>query len=153
MRTLGNLQSASRDKTAVSKTNTTKSRSAGFTLIEIMIVVAIIGILASIALPAYQDYVKKGKAAEATSAVADAKVKMEQYFQDNRTYAGGPCPAAGQYFTYGCVSDATSFTITATGSNDMSNFEFTVNESNDKTSKYDGTVGGTCWLTSKSGSC
>jgi len=148
MCTLVNLQSFSSRKPALSK-----ARSAGFSLIEIMIVVAIIGILASIALPAYQDYLKKGRAAEATSAIADAKVKMEQFFQDNRTYAGGPCPAAGKYFTYACVSDATSFTITATGSGDMSNFEFSVNDANDKASKYDGTVGGTCWLTNKSGSC
>ena len=67
----------------------------GFTLIELMIVVAIIGILATIALPAYSNYVRSGKATEATSTLASARVQMEQHFQDNRTYVGGPCPAAG----------------------------------------------------------
>lgn len=131
-----------------------RAQSKGFTLIELMIVVAIIGILASIALPAYSDYVKRGKAAEATSALADGRIKMEQYFQDNRTYAGGPCPAAGKYFTYGCgAPDATTYTITATGQGDMSSFAFSVNQNNDKTSTFDGTTGGTCWLTSKGGTC
>ena len=55
----------------------------GFTLIELMIVVAIIGILASIAIPQYSDYVKRGKAAEATSNLATLRIKMEQCFQDN----------------------------------------------------------------------
>ncbi len=149
MRTLINLQRCS----AHCK-NKYSAKSKGFTLIELMIVVAIVGILASIAVPAYTDYVKKGKAAEATSTLADARIKMEQYFQDNRTYAGGPCPAAGQHFTYNCgAPDATTYTITATGSGDMSNFGFTVNQDNAKTSTYDGTSGSTCWLTNKSGSC
>lgn len=131
-------------------------RHKGFTLIELMIVVAIIGLLASIAIPAYQDYVKKGKAAEATSALADARVKMEQFFQDNRTYEDGPCTtlAAGKYFSYDCgAPDATTYTITATGLDDMDNFEFTIDQDNARSSKYDGTVGGTCWLTNKSGTC
>lgn len=134
-----------------------KGMQKGFTLIEIMIVVAIIGILAKIALPAYGDYVKKGKAAEATSNLADMRVKMEQFFQDNRTYVGGPCtPASQKYFTYGCgTPTATTYTITATGvaAQNMGNFLYTVNESNAKTSTYDGVAGGTCWLTGKGAGC
>jgi len=130
----------------------------GFTLIEIMVVVAIIGILASIALPNYTDYVKKGKAAEATATLASARVKMEQFFQDNRTYAGGPCTtlAAGKYFTYGCgAPDDTTYKITATGTGDMSNFSFDVNQANVKNSTYDGSGSATngCWLTGKGASC
>ena len=138
--------------------NTLKVTQKGFTLIEMMIVVVIVGILASIALPAYQDYVKKGKAAEATGNLADLRVKMEQYFQDNRTYMGGTCaPASGaKYFTYTCsVQTATTYTLKAAGnsSEKMDNFEYTVNQANAKTSKFDGTTGATCWLTSKGGSC
>lgn len=128
----------------------------GFTLIEIMVVVAIIGILASIAMPNYTNYVKKGKAAEATSTLAEARVKMEQFFQDNRTYAGGPCTtlAAGKYFTYACgAPDSTTYKITATGVGDMSNFSFDVNEANVKNSTYDGTTGNGCWLTGKGATC
>ena len=126
----------------------------GFTLVEIMITVAIIGILAAIAIPSYTDYVKQGKAAEATSTLADARVRMEQYFQDNRTYDGGPCPVAGEHFTYDCgAPDATTYTITATGVDDMSAFSFDINQDNTKNSTFDGHSGAGCWLTSKGGTC
>ena len=74
----------------------------GFTLIELMIVVVVIGILSAIAMPAYTDYVKRGKAAEATATLADMRIKMEQFFQDNRTYIGGACAPTStvKYFTY-----------------------------------------------------
>jgi type IV pilus assembly protein PilE len=142
--------------------NTLKVAQKGFTLIELMIVVAIIGIIASIAIPSYTDYVKKGKAAEATSNLADLRVKMEQCFQDNRDYTNAACnafcatPAGSKYFTYSCtVRTATTYQIAAapaTGQG-MAGFEYTVNEANTKTSKYDGTTGASCWLTNKSGSC
>ena len=131
----------------------------GFTLIEVMIVVAIVGILAAIAMPAYTDYVKRGKAAEATSTLADLRVKMEQYYQDNRTYVGGPCaPGAGtvKYFAYACtVATATAYTIGATPvtGEGMTGFAFSIDQNNAKTSTFDGTTGGTCWLTKKGGSC
>jgi len=62
----------------------------GFTLIELMIVVAIIAILSTIAYPAYTDYITRGKITEATSALASKRILMEQFFQDNRTYASAP---------------------------------------------------------------
>ncbi|MFV1921095.1 MAG: type IV pilin protein [Methylotenera sp.] len=136
----------------------------GFTLLELMIVVAVIGILASIAMPAYTNYIKKGKVAEATSTLADLKIKAEQYYQDNRTYAGMNCaPTDVKYFTYACTDgsgsgtpDANGFTITATGvaGENMSGFSFSINQANSKTSKYDGSALATgCWLNSKSGTC
>jgi len=51
----------------------------GFTLIELMIVVAIVGILAAIALPAYQDYVVRSKMSEAIAAIAACKTSVQEY--------------------------------------------------------------------------
>ncbi len=133
----------------------------GFTLIEIMVVVAIIGIIASIALPSYTDYVKKGKAAEATSNLADLRLKMEQCFQDNLDYtlcAANCAPASGaKYFAYACTPAPTTstYTIVASGvaAENMGNFEFTVDQANNKTSKYDGVSCANSWLSGKDAAC
>lgn len=126
----------------------------GFTLIEMMIVVAVIGILASIAVPAYTDYVTRGKLVEGTSALADGRIRMEQFFQDNRTYAGGPCPAATTNFTYACGNPTTTiYTITATGVGNLAAFSYTINQANTKGSTTPWGNSTTCWVTKKGGVC
>ena len=69
--------------------------NSGFTLIEVMITVAIVAILAAIAVPSYNEYVQRARITEATSNLSDMRNKMEQYFQDNRTWTpgGGTHPA------------------------------------------------------------
>jgi len=63
-------------------------RHSGFTLIEAMITVAIIAILAGVALPAYNNYVVRAQLREATSQLLAMRIKMELYYQDNRSYVG-----------------------------------------------------------------
>jgi len=129
----------------------------GFSLIELMIVVAIVGILSAIAVPSYQSYMQRGKIAEATSNLADLRIKLEQYYQDKRTYVGGICtPASYKYFDYSCTKQSeTEFTLSATGigSENMTGFSYTINQDNYKTSATPTTTGDGCWITKKGGSC
>ena len=122
----------------------------GFTLLELMIAMAVMAILAAVAMPAYTDYARRGMLVEATNNLSDMRVRMEQFYQDNRTYAGAglngcgvAAPPAGdaRYFTYSCALDTTagmaagqSYRITATGnaSSNVTGFVFTLNERNVK---------------------
>lgn len=64
------------------------SMSKGFTLLELMITVAIVGILASVAYPAYTDYVKTAKRADAIKALLAEEARIEEYYLNNDTYVG-----------------------------------------------------------------
>lgn len=140
------------------------TRSTGFTLLELMVVVAIIGILAAVALPAYTDYVKRGRIPQATNNLSSMRVKLEQYFQDNRTYVGAcadgtiaPLPTSDD-FNYSCPTlTASAFTVQATGTGKMTGFTYTINESNAKATTAVptgwGTVPKSCWIIKKDGSC
>jgi type IV pilus assembly protein PilE len=146
----------------------------GFTLIEVMITVAIVAILASIALPSYQDYVRRGKIQEATSALLSMRTRLEQFYQDQRTFAGAcvagtvaPLPQNLRYFTVACPTlNATQYSVTATGGtltdSSMAGIVFSINETNTRattvtsgttmaTAGYSGNT--TCWVSKKGGSC
>lgn len=148
-------------------------RSArGFTLIELMITVAIVAILAAVALPAYTDYVTRSKFTEAHSHLADLRVKMEQRFQDARTYVGGPCAPTGpggaqvKYFTFTCSAGpaANTFTLQAAGmaGTELEGIAFTVNESNQRATVVTAATkmadkgyvsNANCWITKKPSQC
>jgi type IV pilus assembly protein PilA len=90
----------------------TKNVQKGFTLIELMIVVAIIGILAAIAIPAYSDYTKRAKVTELVTAGSACKASVSEFFQ-----AQGAFPA--DINEAGCSATATdkisALTLAATG--------------------------------------
>ncbi len=141
-----------------------RTNTNGFTLIELMIAVAIVGILAAVALPSYVEYVRRGKIQEATSTLADARVQLEQYYMDNRKYGGGSSPwrcgstpHTGKHFEYKCNGDDTTYTITATGVGDMAGFVYTLDQANTRTSTFTGLSGWndstTCWITKKGETC
>ena len=71
-------------------TNGPRARGvAGFTLLEVMITVAIVGILASIALPSYSYFITRSRITEATNALSDMRAQQEKWFMDHRDYTDG----------------------------------------------------------------
>lgn len=145
---------------------------AGFTLIELMIIVAIIGILAAIAIPSYGDYIRRGQLPAAFNGLSEYRVKMEQYYQDNRNYGGSACadgtsgtgwntfPTTNERFTFTCAlntrsgdSAQQSYTVTATGaSGRATGHTYTIDQAGTRTTtQFKGsTVSQSCWLTSSS---
>ncbi|MBY0446383.1 MAG: type IV pilin protein [Burkholderiales bacterium] len=136
--------------------------SRGFTLIEVMITVAIIGILASIAVPQYSDYVTRSRLIEAQSKLSDTRVRLEQFFVNNRTYEGFPCTQAAvgnEKFGISCTTQtATTFVISATGINKMAGFGFTLDDLNQKASAitasgWSNPTTNNCWVSKKPNIC
>jgi type IV pilus assembly protein PilE len=86
--------------------------------------------------------------------LSDGRVKIEQFFQDNRTYVGGPCPATTKYFTYTCENlTASTYTIVATGKEAVLNFDYQIDQDNVRASTTPWGDGATCWVMRKGDAC
>ena len=138
----------------------------GFTLIELMVAVAIVGMLAAIAYPSYAQYVRRGKMVEALAELATLRVRLEQYYQDNRHYGSsatgcGVAMPSQPSFAFSCSwgSDGTSqsFVATATGlaSAGMDGYVYTVDHTNaQRTTRFGGaTVSAGCWMKKEGETC
>jgi type IV pilus assembly protein PilE len=141
---------------------------SGFTLIEVMVTVVIVGILAAIAYPSYAAFIQRSRIIDGTAKLSDFRVKMEQWFQDNRTYLNGAkCGAAipatnpNDAFTVTCAATATTYQVTATGIAAMNMGDFTYSLTLDGTGLTKSTdkvptswsKSSTCWTTRQDGSC
>lgn len=124
--------------------------SHGFTLIEVMIVIVIIGVLAAIAIPNYSEYVRRNQLSEGPKELANLRAAMELYYQDNRSYMDGAnnCGVAvpvNDYFTFNCNGTRTTFTWKAssrdTGHLDTDSFVYEINQDGGiATTKFDNAV-------------
>ena len=151
------------------------SRFGGFTLIEVMITVAVIAILAAVALPSYIDYLTRGKLVEAKTDLSDMRTRLEQFYLDYRKYPTN-CVNAGatatpgvdinkppdtdtdakKYFKVTCALAADTYTITATST--ALGFAFTIDQTNLKTTStvpagWRQPSPNTCWVSRKNGDC
>jgi type IV pilus assembly protein PilE len=132
----------------------------GFTLIEILLVIAIVAILSSIAMPAYTAYIQRSKVPAGLDALQSYFTRMEQRFQDSGTYADASACALAvptvQNYTVTCAisGGGTGYTATATGSGPLSGYAYTINSTGTRvtTSHPKGAPSGNCWSI-KGGSC
>lgn len=153
----------------------TRAWARGFTLIEVMIVVAIVAILASVAYPSYTQYIRRGQLQEAFTNLANYRIRMEQYYQDNRRYteaaAANTCRGAAaqnltaaelggtdQFFDYTCVpaNNGQTYTLTATGARGTTaGYVYTINEEGTRATTLfaNGAVNLACWSSKSGAAC
>ena len=147
-------------------------KQRAFTLIELMIVVAVLGILASIALPSYKNYITKSRAQAATSDLVGMSLALENTFQKTLSYPSayatettipaltasrtattglndfsGWSPAQSSYFSYSVVTTSASFTVKATGNGGAmpSSCVLSLSNENVRTAPANGSCGFTSW--------
>jgi type IV pilus assembly protein PilE len=131
------------------------SEPRGFTLIEVLVTIAIVALLASIALPFYGDYVKRGRVPPALDGLSSFATRMEQRFQDVGRYddAGGNCavavPVPANFVITCAIIDAggQQFLATASGQNAMTGYVYTINHQGVRrtTSHPKGAPAQDCW--------
>lgn len=140
-----------------------QQRQSGFTLVELMIAVAIIGILSAIAVPSYNSYVMRARLVESHGVLATTQNRLEQYWTNKRSYEKFDeqdpdlMPKAGLYFDYS-LDDVTAatFTLVATGKGAAAGFVYTIDQAGKRVTADapDGwTTSDECWVDRKEGTC
>lgn len=139
------------------------TRVAGFTLIELMIVIAIVSILVAVALPSYQSYIQRSKRADATNMLTHIANLQIQYFMENRAYGdvsdlgllttgcSGKVVSNDGYYCVAITGTPTSYTLTATpfpnssqeGDKDCASISYDLSET--KSSKNSDGNDSQCW--------
>ena len=138
---------------------------AGFTLVELMIVLVIASVLGAIVYPAYRDHLIRAAIPEATGGLSLYAARLDEYFLDQRTFrdAAGACalsaPANGRFrFSCSAGSDGQSYLLSATGvSGDLASFTYTLDQDgNERTTALPsgwGTAPAACWIQNRRAAC
>lgn len=130
------------------------TRSGGFSLIEVLIALVILGIVAAIGYPSYQNYVRESRRAEGRNLLLEAANREERFFADNNTYTNdmtqlgyGADPAVSEhnYYSLDAVSTATSYTLTVTAQGVQAVDTDCATLSLTSTGSKTATGGGSCW--------
>lgn len=108
-------------------------RPHGFTLIELVVTMAIVAILAAMAIPSYSDYVTRSALNEAFATMGTFRLRMEQAYQDSGNYGVGACAtvaASTANFDYACAltNAGQGFTVTATGKGKTAAYRYTLDD-------------------------
>ncbi len=124
----------------------------GFSLIELMIVVAMIGILTTIAIPAYNRYIERARATEAINTLASQGVIMEQDFQDNGRFTCNQASWTSTHFSFACAvqNNGNGFTLTASGTAAMSQYRYSLDGTGNRVTLSHPISTGNCWKVSGS---
>jgi len=141
-------------------------RNRGFTLIEVMVTLAIIAILSAVALPSYTGYMQRSRVPAGLEALSSYATRMEQRYQDTGCYANACPPAVGAVcamavpqpkdFTVTCElgNNGQNYTATATGSGPMDGYAYTVNQAGARaTTAHPKGTNATCWSTKGGTQC
>lgn len=138
-----------------------KRQQSGYTLVEVMVAVAIVAIISSVAVPAYTGYVKRGRLTEAFTGLGAGQTAAEQFWANYRNYDGfkdsKSFPKNGQNFEFS-LSDAgpTGYTLIAKGKGMVEGFTYTIDQ--DGTRKTTAvptgfTTSDSCWIDREGGKC
>jgi type IV pilus assembly protein PilE len=135
-----------------------RSCAAGFTLIELMIVVLMVSILATIAVPSYSQYLTRGRLSEVLTDLSAFRLRMELAYQDNGNFGVGACavtPAAKEGFNFACVIESAGqgYTMTATGTGRNAGYAYSIDDRGERrTLSFPGAEAAACWMI-RAGAC
>ncbi|MCV2360973.1 prepilin-type N-terminal cleavage/methylation domain-containing protein [Paucibacter sp. TC2R-5] len=138
------------------RANSRTKGQSGFTLMELMVAVMVVGILAAVAIPSYTSYINKSRAKSASADLAALALNMENRYQLQLTYPvyaantaatntifSAWSPTQASYFNYTMVSTASSYTLTATGKGSSAGCTISLDNLNTRTASS--SCGFTSW--------